>query len=49
MESSDHARFNIDCKGQPGAPNRLPVLAIHDNYIYQSVVDLDHFHGALRL
>ena len=31
--------------GQPGAPNRLPVLAIHDNYIHRSVVDLDQVHG----
>ena len=49
MESGDHACFDIDRKGQPGTPNGLPVFAIDDNCINQSVIYLDHLEGALRL
>jgi hypothetical protein len=29
MEPGDHARFDIDRKGQPGTPNGLAVFAIN--------------------
>jgi hypothetical protein len=49
MEPGDYARLDIDRKGQPGTPDGLPVFAIDDNRINQSVIYLDHLQGALRL
>jgi hypothetical protein len=49
MEPRNHARFDIDRKGQPGTPNGLAVLAINHNHINESVIHLDHLKGALRL
>ena len=49
MEPSNHARFDIDGQGQPGAPDRLPILATHDDHIHQGVVDLYQVQGLLGL
>jgi hypothetical protein len=49
MEPGDYARLDIGRKGQLGTPDGLPVFAIDDNRINQSVIYLDHLQGALRL
>jgi hypothetical protein len=49
MEPGDHARFDIDRKGQPGTPNGLQVFAMDDDRINQSVIYLDYLQGALLL
>src|SRR5450756_1499919 len=49
MKPSDHACFDIDRKSQPGTPNGLPIFAMDDDRINQSVIYLDYLQGSLRL
>jgi hypothetical protein len=42
MEPGDHARLDINRKGQPRAPNWLAVFAVNDNHIDRGVIDLHH-------